>query len=66
MYENLIKLLEERGLTKYRLAKMSNISPQDLYSVLNGHKPLYPNWKKRIAEAMDIPEHLLFIDREES
>lgn len=66
MYEKLIKILEERGLTKYRLAKMSNISTQDLYTVLKGHKPLYPNWRKRIAEALDIPEDFLFLEKEES
>ena len=66
MYENLIKLLEERGLTKYRLAKMSNISPQDLYTALNGYKPMYPGWRKRIAEALEIPENVLFLEREES
>lgn len=66
MYEELIKLLEERGITKYRLAKMSKISPQDLYTVLNGHKPLYPGWKKRIAIALDVPEDVLFLEREES
>ena len=66
MYDRLITLLEERGITKYRLAKMSNIRPQDIYTALNGHKPLYPGWKKRIAMALDIPEELLFLDKEES
>ena len=60
MYEHLKSILQERGLTKYRLAKMSHISTQDIYSLLNGKKPLYPNWKKRIAEALKVPEEELF------
>lgn len=60
MYNKLESILKERGLTKYRLAKMSKISVQDIYSILNGKKPLYPNWKKRISEALDVPEEELF------
>ena len=50
----------ERGITRYRLSKMAKISTQDLYSALGGKKPLYPNWKKRIAQALEIPEEELF------
>lgn len=60
MYEKLKSVLEERGLTKYRLAKMANISTQDIYSLFSGKKILYPNWRKRISEALEIPEEDLF------
>lgn len=60
MYKRLIEAIEERGITKYRLAKMSGITPQDLYTVLNGHKPLYNGWRKRIAEALEMDEAELF------
>lgn len=60
MYEKLKKKLAEEGITKYRLAKMTNITPQDIYSLLHGKKPLYPNWRKRIAEALNMAEADLF------
>lgn len=66
MYEKLKSILEAKGITKYRLAKMSNISTQDMYSLLNGKKILYPNWKKRIAEALEMPEEELFEERSEN
>lgn len=64
MYEKLISELKKRGITKYRLAKMSNISTQDIYSLLNGKKPLYPNWKKRICDFLELPEEELFEEGE--
>ena len=66
MYDRLEKILYDRHITRNRLAKMSGITPSDLYSALNGHKPLYPGWKKRIAIALDVPEDVLFLEREES
>ena len=64
MFEKVEALLKEKGLTKYRLAKMSKISTQDIYGILNGSKPLYPNWKKRISDALEVPEEELFEDGE--
>lgn len=60
MYNNLRNTLKEKNITVYRLAKMSNISTQDLYTALNGKKPMYPNWKKRIAEALNTDVESLF------
>lgn len=60
MYDKLNRVMLERGITRYRLSKMAKISTQDLYSALGGKKPLYPNWKKRIAQALEIPEEELF------
>lgn len=60
MYENLKNVLDEKGISMYRLAKLSNIASPDLYSALSGKKVLFPNWKKRISEALDVPEEELF------
>ena len=60
MYTKLKKTLAEQGITIYRLAKLSKISTQDLYTALKGKKPMYPNWKKRIAEALDTDVESLF------
>ncbi len=60
MYEKLKAVLKEKGVTAYRLAKESSIAAPDLYNALHGYKPLYPNWRKRIAEALNMTEHELF------
>lgn len=60
MYEKLKNVLEEKGISMYRLAKLSRIASPDLYSALSGKKVLYPNWKKRIAESLEMPEEELF------
>ncbi len=64
MYTKLKKTLAEQGITIYRLAKLSKISTQDLYTALKGKKPMYPNWKKRIAEALDTDVESLFNEEE--
>mgnify|MGYP002540017946 FL=1 len=64
MYTKLKKTLAEQGITIYRLAKLSKISTQDLYTALKGKKPMYPNWKKRIAEALNTNVESLFNEEE--
>ena len=64
MYTKLKKTLAEQDITIYRLAKLSKISTQDLYTALKGKKPMYPNWKKRIAEALNTDVESLFNEEE--
>ena len=58
------EILKERGLSKFKLAIGANITPNDLYLALNGKKPLYPGWKKRIAEFLQMDESELFCERD--
>lgn len=60
MYEKLREVIAEKGITTNKLARMTNIASQDLYNAYSGKKRIYPNWKKRIAEALGIPEEELF------
>ena len=60
MYEKLITAIESKGISKYRLAKLTNIHPSGIYNALNGKIPFYPGWKKRISKALEIPEEDLF------
>ena len=60
MYRNLLNTLYDKHISRNQLAKMSDITPSDLYSALNGNKPMYPNWRKRIADALEMPEDELF------
>ena len=65
MYETLKAKLKEMGKTRHWLARTSGIYSPDLYSALEGKKPLYPGWKKRIAEALNASEDELFPESED-
>ena len=60
MYQKLVEKMRQKNITTHTLAKLSNISPQDLYSALSGKKPFFPNWRKRVAEALDSTVEELF------
>ena len=60
MYDELKEVMKEKNISTHKLAKLSNITPQDLYSALSGKKPFFPNWRKRVAEALDSTVEELF------
>ena len=60
MYQKLVEKMRQKHITTHKLAKLSNITPQDLYSALSGKKPFFPNWRKRVAEAIDSTVEELF------
>lgn len=64
MYQILRARLNEKGITVYRLAQLTGIAAPDLYTALGGKKPLYPGWRRRIAEALEVPEEFLFSEDE--
>lgn len=64
MFRNLEKELAERGISRNRLALMAMIAPSDLFCALSGKKPMYPSWRKRIADALNVPENVLFSEEE--
>ena len=64
MYDSLKEIMKEKNITTHKLAKLSNITPQDLYAVLSGKKPFFPNWRKRVAEALDSTVEELFAEDE--
>ena len=56
----LIDVLKERNITPYRLAKDCGIASSDIYQALSGKKPMFPKWKRAIAEYLNMDEHQLF------
>lgn len=64
MFETLHAELKKRYLSVNKLAIISGITPSDLYCALSGKKPLYPGWRKRIAEALEMPVEELFSEEE--
>lgn len=60
MYPRLIDTMEERGITKNKLAQISCIAQPDVYCLVNGKKPAFPSWRERISNALGIKEEYLF------
>lgn len=60
MYKKLLTVIDEKGISRYRLAKMASITPQDLYAVFSGKRIMFPSWRKRICEALEMTEEELF------
>lgn len=56
----LLKVLEERKLSKLQLALNVGIAPHYLYNALNGKMPFYPKYKKAIADYLQMDEQELF------
>ena len=52
--------MQKRGISTNKLSFISSIAASDLYCALSGKKPLYPNWRKRIAEALEMSVEELF------
>ena len=64
MFQKLKATMQEKNITTNKLSFMSRIAAPDLYCAMNGKKPMYPNWKKRIAEALDTDVESLFNEEE--
>lgn len=57
---NLRKYRSENNLTQLGLAKLTDISPSDISSIETGRIIPYPGWRRRIAEALELPEEAVF------
>lgn len=65
MYEKLKLEMANQHITTHGLARKAQITPQDLYAALSGKRSMFPGWRRRIAEALDMPETDLFIAEED-
>lgn len=52
--------LKERKISGLQAAMRAGIAPSDFYQAVNGKKPFFPSWRKRLAEVLDMPEDELF------
>lgn len=58
------KILKARDITKMQVAMKAAISLGDFYQALNGKKPFFPAWCKRLAKALNVSEEYLFPNNE--
>jgi predicted transcriptional regulator len=56
----LMKILKEKKMSRLGLAFKANISPSDLYQCISGKRAFFPAWRKRISDALDLPEDEVF------
>jgi len=57
------RLRDERkrqGLTQFELGKLANIHPVEIGRIERGIIKPFPGWRKRLAEALGVPEEELF------
>ena len=59
-YPNLEKALNEKGWTRNRLSVEAGISSSEIYTALAGQRPMFPGYRKKISDALGIPEEELF------
>lgn len=52
--------LKERKISGLQAAMRAGIAPSDFYQAINGKKPFFPAWRKRLSETLDMPEDELF------
>lgn len=53
------ELRQARGLSLTQLAFKAQIHPSNLSKLEAGFLPLYPNWKRRLAQALGVKEEEL-------
>lgn len=59
--ENLLRETRlKKGLSQLDLAKLTNIAPTDISRIENGWLKPYPGWRRKLTEALDVPEDELF------
>jgi lambda repressor-like predicted transcriptional regulator len=58
--EKLRLILREKGISVNKLALECKITSPDMYSALNGKKPMFPKWRKAISEYLGMTEDELF------
>ncbi len=58
-------ILEDRGITPYRLSKDTGIASNMIYNIINGKVFIYAGWKERISNYLELPPESVFIEEEE-
>ena len=64
MYNKIIKLSQEKGISINQLALSSRITPSDLYSALSGKKPFFFYWRNLFAYFLDSTVEEFFLEEE--
>ena len=61
-YEKLKRELNRQNISIFKLSHLTGIHSPDLYNALNGKKPFYQGWRKRIAQSLNVEIKQIFDD----
>ena len=59
-YPKVAEALLEKGWTRNRLSVEAGISSSEIYTSLSGQRPMFPGYRRKISEALGVPEEDLF------
>lgn len=65
MSNNIRQELKKNGLSQNWLSQIAKIPASNLSLIINGKSAACPAWRKRIADALHIPENELFPEANE-
>jgi transcriptional regulator with XRE-family HTH domain len=63
---NLRRIRKARGLSLTQVTVKTGIDPASLSRIERGIIPSGPGWRRRIAEAFELPEEELFMEVEDA
>lgn len=64
-YKKFYSVLKDKGLSVNKAASLCGIHSQSIYTALKGKSPLYPGWRNRLADLLEVPVEELFPEEEE-
>ncbi len=65
MKNKLRKFRENKGLSQLQLSMKTGIAPNIICNIENERIIAYKGWKKRISEALNVPEQEIFPEKKE-
>lgn len=60
MYDKVRQKVIDKYGSINKMAKVINVSAQDLYSAFGGKKPFYPKWRELVAKAIGESADIIF------
>jgi transcriptional regulator with XRE-family HTH domain len=63
-YKKLREEMEKQKISANKLSLKAMISPANFSQAINGKMPMFPGWRKRLAEALGVSEKELFSEEE--
>lgn len=55
---------KKNNLTQLDLSKLTDIYPNDISQIETGYRKAFPGWRKRLSEALEVEEEVLFPEEE--